>query len=71
MDHDERPFGWGLCSRCGEDCEDADYNPRTRTSLCRDCDNYEPGDADGEDFRGGEAAAFEREQMAHIQRTLK
>ena len=34
-------------------------------SWCEDC---EPPDDDGEAFRGGEAAAFEREQMAHIQR---
>ena len=38
---------------------------------CREWrDNREP-DEDGEAFRGGEAAAFEREQMAHIQRNLK
>lgn len=37
--------------------------------LCDNCkrrlDNYEPDD-DGECFRGGEAAAFENEQMARI-----
>ena len=32
------------------------------------CENCEPGDADGEAFRGGEAAAYEREQMADAQR---
>jgi hypothetical protein len=31
----------------------------------------EPGDPDGEVFRGDEAAAFEREQQADIQRELK
>lgn len=31
----------------------------------------EPEDPDGEAFRGGEAAAYEREQQAEIQRTLK
>lgn len=35
------------------------------------CDDCEPPEPDGEAFRGGEAAAYEREQMAHIQRTLK
>lgn len=36
--------------------------------LCEDCAELadrcdEPGDPDGEAFRGGEAAAYEREQM--------
>ena len=34
-------------------------------------DNREPGDPDGEAFRGGEAAAAERESQAAIQRDLK
>lgn len=36
----------------------------------RDCTRVqdEPGDPDGEAFRGGEAAAYEREQMAGYQR---
>jgi hypothetical protein len=33
--------------------------------------NLEPGDADGEAFRGDEAAAYERDTQADIQRTLK
>jgi Zn-finger nucleic acid-binding protein len=39
--------------------------------LIRMVDNYEPPDPDGEAFRGREAAAFEAEQMARIQRKLK
>ena len=31
----------------------------------------EPPEPDGEAFRGGESQAFEREQQAAIQRTLK
>lgn len=39
--------------------------------ACRDWrENREP-DEDGEAFRGGEAAAYERERQAEIQRTLK
>jgi hypothetical protein len=34
-------------------------------SYCEDC---EPPDADGEAFRGGEAAAYEREQQAEAWR---
>jgi hypothetical protein len=40
--------------------------------LCEDCfktrDNYEPPDPDGEAFRGGEAAAFQAEQMEAARR---
>ena len=35
------------------------------------CPDYEPPEPDGEAFRGGEAAAFERETQARIQRDLK
>ena len=35
------------------------------------CDDCEPPEPDGEAFRGGEAAAYAREQMAGIQRDLK
>lgn len=35
------------------------------------CDDCEPAEPDGEDFRGGEAAACERESQAAIQRDLK
>jgi hypothetical protein len=45
---------------------------------CPDCveraereDNYEPPEPDGEAFRGGEAAAYEAETQARIQRELK
>jgi hypothetical protein len=39
-----------------------------RYGGCEDC---EPPEPDGEAFRGGEAAAYEREQMAAIRRDLK
>lgn len=40
--------------------------------ACREWrDNREPNEDDGEAFRGGEAAAYEREQQADIQRDLK
>lgn len=46
--------------------EDAESCP------CPECrswrDNREPGDADGEAFRGGEAAAYEREQQVAAMR---
>ena len=38
---------------------------------CENCTDREPPEPDGEAFRGGEAAAYEAEQMAKIQRTLK
>jgi hypothetical protein len=34
---DDRPYGWGTCSICQEDCEESDYNPRTRVSTHRAC----------------------------------
>lgn len=34
-------------------------------------DNREPGDPDGECFRGGEASAYLAEQQAWIQKNLK
>ena len=37
-------------------------------SYCEDC---EPPEYDGEQMTGAERASLEREQMAHIQRTLK
>jgi hypothetical protein len=47
----------------------------TEGPLCEECwvkrDNYEPPDPDGEAFRGGEAAAYEAEQQARIQRERK
>lgn len=43
--------------------------------FCASCaaeyDNREPGDPDGEAFRGGEATAFQRDEQARIQRELK
>lgn len=49
--------------------------PKTECPVCEACwirrDNREPPEPDGEAFRGGEAAAYEAEQMARIQRELK
>ena len=46
--------------------------PKTEGPVCEACwvkrDNREPAEPDGEAFRGGEAAAFEAEQMERIQR---
>ena len=46
--------------------------PATTGPLCERCmtkrDNYEPSDPDGEAFRGGEAAAYQAEQMWKAQR---
>jgi hypothetical protein len=39
--------------------------------ICPSCTRGEPGDPDGETHRGGESAAYEREQQADIQRNLK
>lgn len=43
--------------------------------LCEACkvkrDNREPSEPDGEVFRGGEAAAFQAEQMERVQREMK
>jgi hypothetical protein len=48
---------------------------KTQGPLCEDCwnkrDNREPPDPDGEDYRGGEAAAALAESQARIQRELK
>lgn len=68
-----------LCVDCGEPATTtAKYysGPDTYVNepVCLDCwrtrDNYEPPDADGESFRGGEAAAFQAEQ-ADVARRLK
>jgi hypothetical protein len=60
-----------LCERCEERFRLANED------YCQDClDNlaeaaYERRMDDGETFRGGEAAAFEAEEQARIQRELK
>lgn len=41
---------------------------RTWLAMTGGCDDCEPRDADGEDFRGGESAAYEREQQAEALR---
>ena len=33
----ERPYGYGRCAVCDEDCADADYDPTTRTSCHKEC----------------------------------
>lgn len=56
------------CDRCGQPLEpDPIYG--THYGGCGDCFGGACGD--GEAFRGGEAAAYEREQQAEILRTLK
>lgn len=55
------------CHRCHAPLEPSPYSAKVFSS-CGDC---EGGREDGEAFRGGEAAAYQAEQMAHIQRTLK
>lgn len=48
-----------FCLVHGKPLLDGEYGHKA--SNCGDC---EPGDADGEAFRGGEAAAHAREQQA-------
>jgi hypothetical protein len=52
IEEDERPQGWGICARCGEDCDDeADYDPQRRISVhavCEDRRNSTPTDYSGE-----------------------
>ena len=51
------------CLKHGKELPIGEYG--VRYGGCEDC---EPPEPDGEDFRGGEAAAYEREQMAKWQR---
>lgn len=38
MNADDRPWGWGICASCGEDCDDeADYDETLRVSICPAC----------------------------------
>jgi hypothetical protein len=64
-----------ICPRCDEREADTPLlNPwgYEYDRWCKEClDNYEPPDPDGECFRGGEAAAYEAETQARIQRDLK
>lgn len=61
---DKLPDGW--------DCRVVrDYHEREAEPVPRRVqwpDEIEPPEADGEAFRGGEAAAYEREQQAECQR---
>ena len=69
---DSRVHGNGFCQchcdRCGAPLS-FDLFIGKCYALCGDC--YGGREPDGEAFRGGEAAAYEREQMARIQRELK
>jgi hypothetical protein len=47
------------------------YEPALRESFTELDEANEPGDPDGECFRGGEAAAYLAEEQARIQRELK
>ncbi len=53
------------CSKCEEDDQpQAKGEWFISHDYCAHCeDNYEPPEPDGEDFRGGEAAAFREEQQ--------
>jgi formylmethanofuran dehydrogenase subunit B len=36
--HLDRPYGWGICASCGQDCDDeADYDETTHVSICLAC----------------------------------
>lgn len=56
----------------GDDDRDDGCSDDPETCECPACrtwrDNREAPEPDGEAFRGGEAAAYEREQMAEWQR---
>lgn len=53
------------CGRCGKALEPSPYRS-TVFARCGDCDGG--ADPDGEAFRGGEAAAYAREQSIAAQR---
>ena len=36
-DGDLRPWGWGVCSFCGEDAEEEDYDEDARVTTCAKC----------------------------------
>lgn len=55
-----------FCLKHGKELPMGPYG--MRYDGCEDC---EPPEPDGECFRGGEAAAYERDQMTRIQRELK
>jgi hypothetical protein len=63
-----------VCDRCGDEIEvGAHSNPETGV-MCDGCYRLLARidmDPDGEAFRGGEAAAYEREQQDECQRDLK
>lgn len=52
-----------FCLKHGKPLLDGDHG--CKASNCEDC---EPPEPDGEAFRGGEAAAYEAEQMYRAQR---
>jgi hypothetical protein len=58
-------------------CDDCGMLPAITDGLCTECYDraaeaaWERQQEDGETFRGGEAAAYEAEQQARIQRELK
>jgi hypothetical protein len=73
--------GYTSCPCCGYDTVSSDTSKPEQCSDCDDagcdednplcCEPDEPSEPDGEDFRGGEAAAYQAEQMAGWQRDLK
>jgi hypothetical protein len=44
--NDERPYGWGRCYLCGEDCEEDDYDDDKRRSTCKKCHARQAQSAD-------------------------
>ena len=65
------PRSWAPCMECEERAavQGEEYCPDCRDNLAEAA--WERQQEDGERFRGGEAAAFEAEQQARIQRELK
>lgn len=69
------------CPNCGSECERDEVDNGVGMQAvgpwgCFECHwvegrDVEPPEPDGEAFRGGEAAAYEREQQAEMLRTLK
>lgn len=70
----------GTCELCGEEARPvfgwAKVDPWGQKAhqdihACQPCidrqENQEPAEPDGESFRGGEAAAYDRERMAEAQ----
>lgn len=68
-DCDRPVFPAHVCETCFKE------EPHRGHDRCLEClvaaGDYEPPEPDGECFRGGEAAAYQAEEMARVQRELK